>query len=116
MKFVAIYCRQIVVIKITLYDFKYDYDLNFESDFCNFIQKILIYFVRIREFVNEKLLNIKQILFDFYTKKFKNVLNIEMFDYKNMNTYVRVKKFELFREMKILFSKVIFKIKRNLND
>ena len=109
-----IYCRQVTMIKD--FDLNYDHDFDFEDDFRNFIKLIQTYFVKIRVSIDEKSFNIKETLSDFYVKKHKAVLNVEMIVHKKMKTYERVRLSNLFSETKIFTSRIVFRVKRNLKN
>ena len=109
-----IYCRQITVVKNS--DFAYDHDMNFENDFRELIELTQAYSVKVKAFIDEKSLTIKEALSDSYVKKHKAALNAEMIAHKKMKTYERVRLSSVSTETKILTSKVVFKIKRDLKD
>ena len=66
--------------------------------------------------MNEKSLFIKKTFVEFYAKKHKIALNIEMIVHKKMRTYIRVRFSSLFINIKIFISRVVFKIKRDLQN
>ena len=109
-----IYCRQITVVKNS--DFAYDHDMNFENDFRELIELTQAYSVKVKAFIDEKSLTIKEALSDSYVKKHKAALNAEMIAHKKMKTYERVRLSSVSTETKILTSRVVFKIKRDLKD
>ena len=49
-----------------------------------------------------------------YVKKFKKIINIEMLTHKKINTYIRIKRFICFSKIRILSSRMMYKIKKNL--
>ena len=108
------YCRQIIVQKI--FEENYDHDLNFEKDFKEFIALTKAYVTETVKNLNEEFLTIKEALSEFYKTQHKIALNAKMNAHKKMRIYKRVRLFSLFFDTKILFFRVVFKIKRDLKE
>ena len=91
----------------------YDYDFDFDENFRNLIELTYVYSTNVQNSLNEKFLNYKKIMTKSYAKKFQKIIDIEMLIHKKMNIYIRIKRFNLFSEIRILSSRMIYKIKKN---
>ena len=92
----------------------YNHDFDSKNDFRDFLKLTQIFSIKVKISMNEKSLFIKKTFVEFYAKKHKIVLNIEIIVHKKIKTYVRVKLLNLFINIKIFIFRVVFKIKRNL--
>ena len=92
----------------------YDHDFDFDENFRDLIELTCVYLTNVQNSLNEKFLNYKEVMTKSYAKKFKKIINIEMLIHKKMNTYIRMKRFILFSEIRILSSRMMYKIKKNL--
>ena len=107
------YCRRVTVIKKKFLLSRLRFEKWFQrcdsinNDFCS---------IKFRVIIDEKLLTLKKTLIDFYSKQFNDVFFKEMNEHKRINTYKRMKQFNLFNNVKILSSRLIFKVKKNLHD
>ena len=107
------YCRQISIQKMTENDC-YDHDFDSETDFTELIHLTKAYIAN--SALNEKSMTIKQALAESYKTQYKKTLDDEMKAHKKNKTYKRMRLFNLFSETKILISKVIFRVKRDLQS
>ena len=103
---------ELLSIKKNFYD--HDYDSN--NDFNDLIQLTTICSIKFRVIIDEKFLTLKKILIDFYSKQFNNVFLKKMNEYKRINIYKRMKQFNFFNNVKILSSRLIFKMKKKIHD
>ena len=94
----------------------YNHDFNSKNNFRDFLKLTQIFSIKIKISMNEKSLFIKKNFVEFYAKKHKIALNIEMIVHKKMRTYIRVRFSSLFINIKIFISRVVFKIKRDLQN
>ena len=58
----------------------------------------------------------KEVMTESYSKQFKSIIDVKMNDHKRMRTYKRMKRFNLSINAKILSSKLMFKMKKNLHE
>ena len=91
----------------------YDHDVDFDENFCNLIELTCVDSTNVQNSLNEKFLNYKKTMTKSYAKKFQKIIDIEMLIHKKMNIYIRIKRFNLFSEIRILSSRMIYKIKKN---
>ena len=92
----------------------YNFDFDFDENFRNLIELTCVYSTNVQNSLNEKFLNYKKVMTKSYAKIFKKIINIEMLIHKKMNIYIRMKRYILFFEIKILSSRMIYKIQKNL--
>ena len=106
------YCRQATVVKDS--DLAYDHDMNPEDDFRELIELAQAYSAKARASIDEEPLTIKEALSGPYAKEHKAALDAEMAAHKKMGTYERVRLSSVPTGTKILTSRVVFKVKRDL--
>ena len=93
----------------------YDHDFDPEGDFNDLIQLAQAYSAKTRPLVDEEPLTLKEALNGPYAKEFKGATDVEMAGHKAMGTYKRVKRSSLPPNAKILSSRLVFKVKKNLD-
>ena len=67
-------------------------------------------------FINDEFFNYKQIMISSYVDQLQIVDDIEMQNLQFINIYVRIKRFEILKKIKIFIIKLIYKFKKNLID
>ena len=107
------YCRQVTVLKAAGLD-HYDHDFDPDGDLRDLIELACAYSANAQSSLDEEPLNYKEAMAGPYAKEFKEATNTEMLAHKKMGTYIRVKRSTLPPGTRILSSRMVYKIKKDL--
>jgi hypothetical protein len=113
----AAYCRLTAVRKATVKDYAADFDPDME--FNRLLDTALAYAANKGSSItplDEEPLTYKQAMASPLQKQWKAADNHEIVDLKSMGTYVRVKRLEVPKRMKVLTTRMVYKVKKDLHD
>ena len=108
------YCREVTVQKATEDDAQYDHDFDPDEDFNALIDLAKAHVAEAAS-LEEEPMTIKEALAGPYKAQWKAALDAEMNAHKKMGTYKRVRLSSLPPGTKILTSRMVFKVKRDVN-